>query len=113
MSPPTPPFEPATPPGLTGRQCPLHDSHAAAICERAPRSRRRANSLRAKAINSAIASGSNLNAQLVHVEDARQPVPQCLIHIDHEAVVDVVPGLDDLQLRFHLGQPTHHVDLEQ
>jgi hypothetical protein len=48
-------------------------------------------------------SGSNLNVQLVRVEDPRQPVAEGLVHIDHEVVVDVVPGLDDLQLRFHLG----------
>ena len=59
------------------------------------------------------ASGSNLEAQFVHVEDPGQLVTQCLVHVDHEGVVDVVPGLDDLQLRFRLRQPVHHVDLEQ
>jgi len=58
-------------------------------------------------------SGGRLKMQLVHVEDARQSIAQSLVYLDHEVVVYVVPGLDDLQLRFDLGQPAHHVDLEQ
>jgi hypothetical protein len=58
-------------------------------------------------------TSQNLDTQLVGIEDARQPVTQGLVHIDHEVVVDVVPRFDDLELRFHVGQPAHHVDLEQ
>jgi hypothetical protein len=54
-----------------------------------------------------------VKSQFVHVEKAREPVAQGFVDVDHEPVVDVVPGLNDLQLRFGLGQPTHHVDLEQ
>jgi hypothetical protein len=54
-----------------------------------------------------------VKSQFVHVEKAREPVAQGFVDVDHEPVVDVVPGLNDLQLRFGLGQPAHHVDLEQ
>ena len=42
-----------------------------------------------------------------------QSVAERLVDVDHESVVDVVPGLDHADLRLGLGHPPHHVDLEQ
>ena len=48
---------------------------------------------------------------MLKMRDSRYPSASFTLIM--KLVVDVVPGLDDLQLRFHLGEPAHHVDLEQ
>jgi hypothetical protein len=75
--------------------------------------RRRAISPTLAAVFEPLALLGSVKSQFVHVEDSREPIAQRLVHVDHERVIDVVPGLNDLQLRFGLGQPVHHVDLEQ
>jgi hypothetical protein len=45
--------------------------------------------------------------------DLRQPVAHRLVDVDHESIVDIIPGLDDLQLWLGVGQSLQHLDLEQ
>lgn len=51
-------------------------------------------------------SALDIEPELVHREDAVEPVAECLVHRDHVAVVGLVEGLDLLQLRLGFARPS-------